>query len=316
MLHTVEPATSAPAPTRDAEAAPTSSSALRGMSFDAGSAALAPVQMNVAAAPGQLTGAQLSSAVRYNKGRGLSHAQWRGIQAKVGTAADGLLGPNTVRAIARWQAAHGLSADGKVGPQTLGKLNAGGGGGAGTGGGGGHGVSLGPAQVTAAVHYNKGRGFSAATVRTIQQHVGSPADGTFGPNTVRAIATWQRSNGLEADGKVGPATAGKLGVKAGGGGAQPVGGSNSQKLSYAKSHATAIGLRITSTTGGRHAPNSYHYKGRAIDVAGSASKMRQFYYDMHGMHPTELFYDPVGGVKHGKDIGAIGGHSDHVHIAF
>ncbi|PKN56312.1 MAG: hypothetical protein CVU56_16845 [Deltaproteobacteria bacterium HGW-Deltaproteobacteria-14] len=316
MLHTVEPAPRAPAPGRESDAPSPSPSALRGMSFDAGSAALAPVQMNVAAASGQLTGAQVSSAVRYNKGRGLTHAQWRGIQAQVGTAADGLVGPNTVRAVARWQASHGLTADGKVGPATLGKINAGGGGAAPGAGGGSHGVALGPAQVTAAVRYNKGRGFSAATVRTIQQQVGSPADGVFGPNTVRAIATWQRSHGLEVDGKVGPATAGKLGVKAGGGGAQPVGGSNSQKLSYAKSHATAIGLRITSTTGGKHAPNSYHYQGRAIDVAGSASKMRQFYHDMHAMHPTELFYDPLGGVKNGKDIGAIGGHGDHVHVAF
>lgn len=30
----------------------------------------------------------------------------------------------------------------------------------------------------------------------------------------------------------------------------------------------------------------------------------------------ELFYDPLGGVKHGQEIGAIGGHSNHVHIAF
>lgn len=29
----------------------------------------------------------------------------------------------------------------------------------------------------------------------------------------------------------------------------------------------------------------------------------------------ELFYDPQGGWKYGKPIGAIGGHSDHVHVA-
>lgn len=29
----------------------------------------------------------------------------------------------------------------------------------------------------------------------------------------------------------------------------------------------------------------------------------------------ELFYDPQGGWKYGKQIGAIGGHSDHVHVA-
>jgi hypothetical protein len=32
--------------------------------------------------------------------------------------------------------------------------------------------------------------------------------------------------------------------------------------------------------------------------------------------PAELFYDPLGGIKFGKQIGAIGGHSDHVHVAY
>lgn len=30
---------------------------------------------------------------------------------------------------------------------------------------------------------------------------------------------------------------------------------------------------------------------------------------------NELFYDPIGGIKFGKQIGAIGGHKDHVHVA-
>jgi hypothetical protein len=30
---------------------------------------------------------------------------------------------------------------------------------------------------------------------------------------------------------------------------------------------------------------------------------------------NELFYDPLGGVKYGKQIGAIGGHVDHVHMS-
>lgn len=35
-------------------------------------------------------------------------------------------------------------------------------------------------------------------------------------------------------------------------------------------------------------------------------------------HPSrvyELFYDPLGGIKHGREIGAIGKHGDHVHFA-
>jgi len=80
--------------------------------------------------------------------------------------------------------------------------------------------------------------------------------------------------------------------------------------------ARELGLRITSTTGGRHARHSYHYAGRAIDFAGSARSMRQFYREMSHTHPTELFYDPMGGMKHGHSIGAIGGHRNHIHVAY
>jgi len=88
------------------------------------------------------------------------------------------------------------------------------------------------------------------------------------------------------------------------------------QLGDARSRAQELGLRITSTTGGRHAPGSYHYKGRAFDAAGSHRAMSQFYREMSGTSPTELFYDPSGGIKHGRNIGAIGGHGDHVHIAY
>ena len=88
------------------------------------------------------------------------------------------------------------------------------------------------------------------------------------------------------------------------------------QLSNAMARAQELGLRITSTTGGRHAPSSYHYRGRAFDAAGSRSAMSQFYREMAGTNPTELFYDPMGGIKHGRNIGAIGGHGTHVHLAY
>ena len=88
------------------------------------------------------------------------------------------------------------------------------------------------------------------------------------------------------------------------------------QLSDAMSRARALGLRITSTTGGRHATHSYHYRGRAFDAAGSPAAMSRFYREMAGTNPTELFYDPSGGIKHGRNIGAIGGHGNHVHIAY
>lgn len=76
-----------------------------------------------------------------------------------------------------------------------------------------------------------------------------------------------------------------------------------------------------------HVKGSYHYQrykgspnvGRALDVSGSPQEMSAFYRfarRRYGKSLTELFYDPLGGIKYGKPIGAIGHHKDHVHIAF
>lgn len=95
-----------------------------------------------------------------------------------------------------------------------------------------------------------------------------------------------------------------------------VSGGFGAQLTSAMHRAQQLGLHVTSTTGGKHATHSYHYLGRAADVAGPASAMRQFYREMAGTHPTELFYDPMGGIKNGHQTGAIGGHGNHVHVAY
>ena len=46
------------------------------------------------------------------------------------------------------------------------------------------------------------------------------------------------------------------------------------------------------------------------------ARCAQFYREMSRTRPTELFYDPMGGMKHGRNIGAIGGHRTHVHVAY
>jgi hypothetical protein len=95
-----------------------------------------------------------------------------------------------------------------------------------------------------------------------------------------------------------------------------VAGGFGTQLTSAMNRASALGLHITATTNGKHAPHSYHYLGRAVDVAGAPGAMRQFYTEMSHTNPTELFYDPMGGMKHGRNIGAIGGHATHVHVAY
>lgn len=179
-------------------------------------------------------------------------------------------------------------------------------------------------------------GSRGSDVRALQQKLSAAgystggADGIFGNNTRAAVVRYQRAHHLGADGVVGANTSRALfgdrnndhfdGAGSSVAPSRPSGGgigrTNREKLNYAEQTARAFGLRITSTTGGHHAPNSYHYVGRAVDVAGSPANMARFYRHMAQFAPTELFYDPMGGMKNGRNIGAIGGHRDHVHIAF
>ena len=73
-----------------------------------------------------------------------------------------------------------------------------------------------------------------------------------------------------------------------------------------------------------HTSGSYHYRtdregrGEAIDVSGDPAQMMafdQWVARKWGKGVTELFYDPGTSIKEGTEIGAIGGHGDHVHVA-
>jgi hypothetical protein len=94
------------------------------------------------------------------------------------------------------------------------------------------------------------------------------------------------------------------------------------KVQQAAEIAKGMGLTVTSGAEGHdgdgvHTSGSNHYAGDAIDVAGSPEAMARFYETMKQLDPgsRELFYDPLGGRKNGQEIGAIGGHGDHVHYA-
>jgi peptidoglycan hydrolase-like protein with peptidoglycan-binding domain len=55
-------------------------------------------------------------------------------------------------------------------------------------------------------------GSSGATISAVQQALGIPADGVYGPRTRRAVMAFQRVHGLIVDGIVGPQTLSALGL--------------------------------------------------------------------------------------------------------
>jgi hypothetical protein len=59
-----------------------------------------------------------------------------------------------------------------------------------------------PVQLEAALSYNKRQGFTRQEIVSIQQVVGVAADGIWSGPTVRAVADWQRAQGIPIDGKV------------------------------------------------------------------------------------------------------------------
>ena len=68
-------------------------------------------------------------------------------------------------------------------------------------------MAISGAALDEAVAYNKARGYTRAETRKIQQEVGEePVDGLWGEATTRSVAAWQQREGLEVDGKLGPAT--------------------------------------------------------------------------------------------------------------
>ena len=77
---------------------------------------------------------------------------------------------------------------------------------------------------------------------------------------------------------------------------------------------------VGQTTGGVHAPGSYHYTGRARDYGSMTSDMRAIWDALlpfakgPNYQLVELF-GPWGAWKAGRDIQYVGGHTDHVHAA-
>jgi hypothetical protein len=82
-------------------------------------------------------------------------------------------------------------------------------------------------------------------------------------------------------------------------------------------------LSITSTTGGAHAPGSYHYLGEAADIAGPGmDQAAAWIKQTMGAGLTEGIHNPNLSIKFGKNVPSSfwgaqtwAGHANHIHLA-
>lgn len=192
-----------------------------------------------------LTNEQISGAVAYNKKNNASIC--KDIQRTVGLTGsdvDGIFGPQTVKAIAVWQVANGLEGDGYWGPlskaaaaqknvqpeqpkeveqeapkvdntqqmeeqkeaeQKIGQ----------TDNNDKPSVSV-PSftdtQINNIKNWYSSQRYTTEFIKSFQRVVGTEDDGSVGKNTINAVAAWQASHGLKADGEFGAASATAAGL--------------------------------------------------------------------------------------------------------
>ena len=191
------------------------------------------------------------------------------LQRALGISADGVFGPQTERALRRYQRNHGMTVDGIAGPQTRGRL----------------GLGAGPvlkraggSKRGAPAHRSRGVSARGGGVKALQRALGVPADGAFGPQTERALRRYQGRRGLTVDGVAGPQTRGSLGLGRGPvlkrGGARN-GSSTGDRAAEIVQRVIAAGNRI-ATKPYRYGGGHGSFSDSGYDCSGSVS------YALHG----------------------------------
>lgn len=146
----------------------------------------------------------------YLRGEDIRQVQLALNRAGFTVEADGVFGPGTAELVKQWQAQQGLTADGVVGAATRSALGV-------------DGEALEATATTAPTSLDtallkltnppqRGNEVRALQAALRQKGIRVGTDGVFGPDTDRAVKEYQQSQGLAADGIVGPATRRSLGL--------------------------------------------------------------------------------------------------------
>jgi hypothetical protein len=104
-------------------------------------------------------------------------------------------------------------------------------------------------------------------------------------------------------------TMGPLGGLGGGLFGAGAGGAGAAKVIQVGKMLQGMGLHVAENPAfgsgavGQHAPGSYHYSGRAIDVTGSTAQLDAAYAQLKNTNPAELLWRTAG-------------HYDHLHVAY
>lgn len=201
------------------------------------------------------------------------------------SSATGYFGDQTYSAVVAFQKAKGLKQDGQVGPVTAAALDAAKSGAAAAtssssaSSSGSTSTSIAALVSTGGWIVKGNRGTAVTTLQTVLKTLGyytKTVDGDFGSFTYAAVVSFQKAKGLEADGKVGPATAAALDR------ANGVSTSTSTSTSTSASTSTTASTSSSTSTLSSRAQAARASVLAVLKLADDHSRYDQVYNDTQG----------------------------------